>query len=207
MDDTTFCIDALAELFYKNLLETEDLGRHLGYCEITGRLILMAAFIKNLARFDDELMSCISKDWTLVGRHKRTIITMLGEITYMRRVYKDNYGNRRRLLDEVLGIVAYQHIDKDAFLWIVNCAADISFEKTARAFNGRTYPSSLRLRMTSRVTVAGDTPTSLAISAMQVPALSLSSIISRCSFRMCLYAFSDMVSSFLARLSGNEERY
>jgi hypothetical protein len=138
MDDTTFCIDALSELFYKNLLETEDFGRHIEYCEITGRLILRAAFIKNLARFDDELVCEVPKDWRLVGKNKRTIITMLGEVTYIRRIYKDTFNNRRRPLDEVLGIVAYRHIDKDAFLWIVACAADISFEKTARAFYERT---------------------------------------------------------------------
>jgi hypothetical protein len=138
MDNTTFCVDALSELFYKNLVETEDFGRHLEYCELTGRLILRAAFIKNLARFDDELIGEVPKDWKLVGRSKRTIITMLGDISYTRRIYKDTFGNRHRPLDEVLGIAAYRHIDKDAFLWIVRCAADVSYEKTARAFYERT---------------------------------------------------------------------
>jgi hypothetical protein len=138
MDDTTFCTDALAELFYKNLLETEDLGRHQAYCEVTARLIIRAAFIKNLARFDDELMGEVPKGWSVVGRRRRTIITMLGEITYMRRIYKDTWGNCHHLLDEVLGVVPFQHLDHDAFLWIVNRAADVSYEKTARAFNDRT---------------------------------------------------------------------
>jgi hypothetical protein len=63
---------------------------------------------------------------------------MLGEITYTRRVYTDEFGSRRYPLDEVLGIAPYQHLDEDAFLWIVRCAADVSYEKTARAFCDRT---------------------------------------------------------------------
>jgi hypothetical protein len=138
MNDTTFCVDALSELFYKNLLETEDFGKHLEYCEFAGQMILRAAFIKNVRRFDDELMGEVPKGWKLVGKSKRTIITLLGEIPYARRIYKDEFGNRRYPLDEVLGIVAYQHIDKDAFLWIVRCANDVSYEKAACAFNERT---------------------------------------------------------------------
>jgi hypothetical protein len=138
MDDTTFCIDALAELFYKNLLETEDLGKHVKYCGLVGHLLLKAALIKNLARFDDELMAEVPKDWKLIDRRQRTVITMLGEISYARRVYQDTYGTRRYLLDEVLGIASWQRIDPDAFLWIVRRAADVSYEKTARAFNAAT---------------------------------------------------------------------
>ncbi|MDR0346787.1 MAG: UPF0236 family protein [Coriobacteriales bacterium] len=144
MDDTTFCVDALSELFYKNLLETEDFGKHVEYCEVTGRLIIRAAFIKNLVRFDDELLSEVPKGWRLCGSRKRTVITMLGEISYTRRIYTDEFGCRRYPLDEVLGVASHQHLDKDAFLWIVRCAADVSYEKTAKAFNDRTGTSITR---------------------------------------------------------------
>jgi len=82
MDNTTFCIDALSELFYENLFETEDLGKHIEHCGALGQLMLRSALIKNLARFDDKLAAEVPKDWKIIECHKRTIITMLGEISY-----------------------------------------------------------------------------------------------------------------------------
>jgi hypothetical protein len=138
MDDTTFCIDALSELFYENLLQTEDLGKHIEHCGVVGQLLLRAALIKNLVRFDDKLTAEVPKDWEIIDCRKRTIITMLGDVTYARRIFKDTWGNTRRLLDEVLGVAPYQHFDPDAFLWIVRMASNVSYEKTARAFNSAT---------------------------------------------------------------------
>lgn len=137
-DTTTFCIDALSELFYKNLVDTEDFTKHLEHCRSTGELIIRAAFIKNLRTFDDELKGEVPKNWSLVDYRTRTIITLFGKITYKRRIYLDEYGNTRNLLDEVLGITAYQRLTADAFSWIVYQAANISFEKTAKAFKDKT---------------------------------------------------------------------
>ncbi len=134
MDDTTFSIDVLSELFYQNLLETEDFGNHLEHVSTLGPFIMRAAFIKNLQRFDDELMASVPHSWTLQDKRQRTIITLMGEIVYSRRIYIDEYGFRRYLLDEVLGISSYQRIDPAAFIWIVHMASNISFEKTAKAF-------------------------------------------------------------------------
>jgi hypothetical protein len=127
MDDTTFCIDALSELFYKGLLEAEDFSSHVWNCRVAGFFLLRAAFVKNLARFDDELMGEVPGTWTLQDRRRRTIITMLGEAAYYRRCYKDEYGNTHYLLDEVLGVAPYQRFDEGAFLWIVRMASDISY--------------------------------------------------------------------------------
>ncbi|MCL2751033.1 MAG: UPF0236 family protein [Coriobacteriia bacterium] len=133
-DSTTFCIDALAELFYRNLLETEDFGENLRFAGRLVPLIMQRAFVKNLERFDDKLRAEVPRSWDLCDRRKRTIITLHGEISYHRRIYIDEYGHRRYPLDEVLGIAAYQKIEPAAFEWIIRCAANISFKKTAEAF-------------------------------------------------------------------------
>lgn len=138
MDSTTFCVDTLSELFYKNLTDTEDFSKHLEHCRTTGEFIIRAAFIDNLRRFDDELRGEVPKSWSLVDYRERTIITLFGKITYKRRIYLDEYGNTRNLLDEVLGITAYQRLTADAFSWIVYQAANISFAKTAKAFKDKT---------------------------------------------------------------------
>jgi hypothetical protein len=156
MDDTTFCVEALSELFYKNLLETEDLGKHIAHCGAIGPILLRAALIKNLTRFDDELKGEVPKGWKLVDRRRRTVITLLGEISYTRRVYKDEYDTRRYLLDEVLGIGSWKRIDPDAFLWIVHMAANVSYEKTVRAFKDRTGATITRQTVMRCVHKAGE---------------------------------------------------
>ena len=134
MDDTTFCIDTLAELFYQNLLETEDFGANLRYAGRLVPYVMGKAFEKSLERFDDKLKAEIPGNWKLIDKRKRTLITLHGEITYRRRIFLDEYGCRRYPMDEILGIASYQKIEPAAFEWIVRCAADISYEKTARSF-------------------------------------------------------------------------
>lgn len=56
---------------------------------------------------DEGLRETISEGWQNVGREKRTIMTCVGFITYKRRIYKDTTGERRKPVDEVLGIERY----------------------------------------------------------------------------------------------------
>jgi hypothetical protein len=136
-DDTTFCVETMAELLYENLKRSEDLSGHLAYCEVTAAIVMRAALIKNLRSFDDELRSKVPKAWRLVDRRRRTVITLLGETAYFRRVYVDGHGSRHYLLDEVLGIAPYQRMEPAAFLWVVKKAADVSYGKAASAFADR----------------------------------------------------------------------
>jgi hypothetical protein len=138
MNDTEFCVNALAELFYSNLLATEDFGDHVRHCAITAQIIAKDALVKNLMQFDDDMKAQLPKTWKSPDKPERTIITLLGAITYKRRVYIDEYGSRRYPLDEALGIAPRQRIEPGAFLWIVRKAADVSFRKTARAFLDKT---------------------------------------------------------------------
>lgn len=134
MHDTTFLVDALAEILYSNLLETEDLGKHVEFCKDSIGNILVKSIEENMLRFDDELKFQVPSEWKNVDKRQRTIITLAGPITYHRRVYQDTYGNRRYLLDEVLGIAPYKRCDSQAFLWVVRKAADVSYQKVAHAF-------------------------------------------------------------------------
>ena len=137
MNDTTFCVNALSDLLYPHLQKTEDFSEHVTFCGDVGRRLIRWAVLKNLARFEEELFAQVPKTWELVDFKGRTLITLIGVITYKRRVYKDEYGSRRYPLDEALGIPPLVRIEPRAFLWIVNMAANMSFAKTARAFNER----------------------------------------------------------------------
>jgi len=121
-----------------------------------GKLILRAALIKNLRRFDDSLKAQVPQSWKIIDRCKRTLITLLGEITYMRRCYLDEYGIRHYLLDEVLGIPPRVRIEPSTFIWLVRRSADVSFAKTARDFKSATGTELSRMTIMRCVHKAGE---------------------------------------------------
>ena len=51
--------------------------------------------------------------WSVVGFRKRTLVTRFGEVCIRRRLYRDENGRYRSLLDEYLGFQAYQAATPD----------------------------------------------------------------------------------------------
>jgi hypothetical protein len=58
---------------------------------------------------DDRLRQTEARDWENRGRKGRQIVTCNGYIQYKRRVYKDQEGNWRKPLDEMLGLKPKKH--------------------------------------------------------------------------------------------------
>lgn len=134
MSDTAFCIRTLADCLYPHLQLTEDLSDHLTYTRETLQNLGEQIVSANLERMDDAIKEQTLKDWKILDRPRRTLITLVGKITYARRVYLDIYGTRRYLLDEILGIDPYQRFESNAFIWTVRKASDVFYEKTSKAF-------------------------------------------------------------------------
>jgi hypothetical protein len=128
----------LADFWLPHLLASEDLFTHLEYVDTSMKELRSEALRRELETFDALLAKEVPKDWRFKEYRKRTIITLAGEITYLRRIYTEKSGICHALLDEVLGIRTRFKLAPDAFLWIAHKAADISFRKTARAFYERT---------------------------------------------------------------------
>jgi hypothetical protein len=91
-----------------------------------------------LEAFDKALVADVPATWRFKEYRRRTIITLAGKVTYLRRVYIEPSGICHALLDEILGIRTRFRLAPDAFLWIAKMASDISYRKTARAFYERT---------------------------------------------------------------------
>lgn len=72
------------------------------------------------------------------GRESRTVITMVGAVTYCRTVFLDEHGRRRLWADELLDIPPKTAFMSDAFLWIAGAASEVSYHKAAAAFLERT---------------------------------------------------------------------
>jgi len=64
--------------------------------------------VLTLEALDDALRRCVPKAWKNVGRERRNLVMEMGYINFRRRVYLDETGKRRKLLDEVLRLQPYQ---------------------------------------------------------------------------------------------------
>jgi hypothetical protein len=128
----------LAEFWMPHLEACEDLFAHLEHADRSIKEIRADALKYELESYDEILARQVPGNWRFKEYRRRTIITLAGKITYMRRIYTEPSGICHALLDEVLGIRTRRRLAPDAFLWIVKMASDISFRKTARAFFERT---------------------------------------------------------------------
>lgn len=129
---------ALADFWLPNLIACEDIGLHLAYVDASDKSIRAGALRRGLEAFDDRLAEEIPEGWRVREYRRRTIVTLLGEVTYMRRIYVEPSGVCHALLDEVTGIRTRFKLAPDAFLWVARTAAEVSYRKTARAFHERT---------------------------------------------------------------------
>jgi hypothetical protein len=121
-----------------HLVACEDLFEHLEYVDASSKEMRANALRRELQAFDDVLVKEVPRSWRFKEYRRRTIITLCGKITYMRRIYTEPSGVCHAYLDEILGIRTRFRLAPDAFLWIARTAAEISFRKTARAFLERT---------------------------------------------------------------------
>ena len=54
--------------------------------------------------FDAELVGNMPRGWSVHERAVRTLVTLVGGIAFVRTVFRDEFGRRRALADELLGI-------------------------------------------------------------------------------------------------------
>ena len=87
-----------------------------------------------IERFDRDIKQNLPRGWSIHERAKRTLITLVGEVTYMRTIFLDEYGRRRALTDELLGIPPRSRMSACAFIWVARCASELSYRKCAREF-------------------------------------------------------------------------
>jgi len=84
-----------------------------------------------LEEMDAKLLALKPAGWRVIGKRKRTLVTRFGEVTFQRRLYHDEQGRARLLLDEVLGLPAYQDASAEVTEAVVEMASRIGFAQTA----------------------------------------------------------------------------
>jgi hypothetical protein len=65
-----------------------------------------------LEEADRRLWKTVARDWENKGRKKRQIVTSTGWIEYKRRIYKDEDGEWRKPLDEMLALEPKEHYSR-----------------------------------------------------------------------------------------------
>lgn len=70
--------------------------------------ITREAVAEGLGAIDDQIRERQAKSWKNLGREKHRVITAVGEVEIKRRVYLDERGQRRKPLDEMMGLEKYQ---------------------------------------------------------------------------------------------------
>lgn len=136
MNSTTFAalVAVAADYFYMALRATEDFDAFLRTVRGGMREAAAAAVAECVERFDREVAAQVPRSWKLKDKPSRTVVTMLGRVTYARSLYRDEYGRNRYPADEILGIPKRRRLTADVFLWLVARAARVSFRRTARDF-------------------------------------------------------------------------
>ena len=69
--------------------------------------------------------------WVVVGFRERVLVTRMGEVRLRRRLYRDERGRYHFLLDEYLGLRAYQAATPEMQAMCTKLGGEVSFRKAA----------------------------------------------------------------------------
>ena len=130
--------DAAADCLYAELAKTEDFQAFEALVAADMRTVAAGALRRCVERFDADLAANAPRGWTVHERASRTVITLVGAVTFERTVFLDEYGRRRTLADELLGIPPRSRLSACCFLWIASHAAEVSYRKAAADFEALT---------------------------------------------------------------------
>ena len=89
------------------------------------------AAVRHLEALDESLYAQCPGEWRVVGYRVRMLVTRFGEVHIRRRLYRDTRGGYHFLLDEYLGLNAYQAATPEMQALCTILCGEISFRKGA----------------------------------------------------------------------------
>lgn len=84
-----------------------------------------------LAELEEALYKQRPSGWMVVGFRERVLVTRMGAVRLRRRLYRDGSGKYHFLLDEHLGLKAYQGATPEMQAMITKWSGEMSFRKAA----------------------------------------------------------------------------
>ena len=162
MQDVTVLAEQLSESYLAFLREKEDFFEfECDSCRLGFEVIAMA-MSRALERFDDELHDAKPPGWRVREKAWREPMSEVGQLSFRRRVYIDDVGDRRYMLDEVLDLPKGAHITPGAFDKLTYFGVQTSYHATAKLFNrhiegGITAQSAMNALRTSAALLKSET--------------------------------------------------
>ena len=120
-----FCLERIA--LFEDFARAEESTLEDLLAELAG------AMSEALEIFDARLLADKPEGWRVKDARPRSILTEFGEVAFTRRVYTDEFGDRRTYLDEILSLRPRRRLSPGAFEALALFGAEIPYERAAKA--------------------------------------------------------------------------
>ncbi len=131
-DDTAPLFEVLVEFCLDRVRRSEDFDKAETSALEDVLALLAAAMSQALGLFDQELFAGRPEGWRVKDARPRAILTEFGEVSFTRRIYTDEYGDRRTYLDEILSLRPRKRLSAGASHALALFGAEIPYERAAR---------------------------------------------------------------------------
>jgi len=119
-----FCLDRIA--LFEDFAKTEESALEDLLTELAD------AMSHALELFDERLFAERPEGWRVKDTRPRSILTEFGEVTFNRRVYTDEFGDRRTYLDEIVSLRPRKRLSPGAFQALALFGAEIPYGRAAK---------------------------------------------------------------------------
>lgn len=131
-DDTTLLKSILTKFCLERITRFEDFERAETSSLEDVLLTLADAMSEALEIFDAQLFSDRPEGWRVKDARSRSVLTEFGEVTFTRRVYTDEFGDRRTYLDEIVSLRPRKRLSPGAFGALALFGSEIPYERAAK---------------------------------------------------------------------------
>ncbi|MDZ4168800.1 MAG: ISLre2 family transposase [Coriobacteriia bacterium] len=131
-DDTAVLMSALVECCLERLTLFEDFARAETSAHEDVLKTLADAMSEALEIFDERLFLSRPEGWRVKDARPRSILTEFGEVNFTRRVYVDEFGDRRTYLDEIVALRPRKRLSPGAYEALALFGSEIPYERSAR---------------------------------------------------------------------------
>ncbi|MDF1543456.1 MAG: UPF0236 family protein, partial [Anaerosomatales bacterium] len=131
-DDTALLRSILVELCLDRITRFEDFESAETSSLQDVLKALADAMSEALEIFDERLFSDRPEGWRVKDARPRSILTEFGEVNFTRRIYLDEFADRRTYLDEIVSLRPRKRLSPGAFGALALFGSEIPYERAAR---------------------------------------------------------------------------
>ncbi len=131
-DDTAVLKSILVEFCLERITRFEDFEQIEASAHQDVLRTLADAMSEALEIFDDRLFADRPQGWRVKDARSRSILTEFGEVTFARRVYTDEFADRRTYLDEIVALRPRKRLSPGAFGALALFGSEIPYERAAK---------------------------------------------------------------------------